>query len=73
MTHNTMLQVVIQTRRANNSVDYIACLEFMFRLFLKKNRGVTVIHMYTPQLSGIIKSIIRSNIYMVMFLKHQND
>ena len=42
---NTMLQAVIQIRRANNSVDYIACLEFMFRLFLKKkNRGVTGIH-----------------------------
>ena len=25
------------------------------------------------QLSGIIKSIIRSNIYMIMFLTHQND
>ena len=48
----------------------IACLEFMFPLFLKKNRGVTVIH---PHLSGMIKSIIGSNIYMVMFLKHQND
>ena len=39
-----MLQAVIQIRRANNSVDYIACLEFMFRLFLKKNRGATGIH-----------------------------
>ena len=39
-----MLQAVIQIRQANNSVDYIACLEFMFRLFLKKNRGVTGIH-----------------------------
>ena len=40
-----MLQAVIQIRRANNSVDCIACLEFMFRFFLKKkNRGVTGIH-----------------------------
>ena len=31
-----MLRAVIQIWRANNSVDYIACLEFMFRLFLKK-------------------------------------
>ena len=62
---NTILLAIIQTKRANRSVDYMAFMGLMFQF----EKNISWCNCNTPpQLWGIIKSIIRSNIYIYKWL-----